>query len=178
VLSLSTDADLRVADAELVDVPPMARVRVVTWHTVFPGVVPEKQLHAVDQRSSEFSLAAMIHSRRRGRRVLKLVDRDDTIVGYATAGPHRGRLPYQGEIYDLYVHPDHHGRGGGRLLWSRASWALAELGLLPIMLWTPEHGPSRGFYGACGGVVIAKGNEGGTPVVAYGWPDALPLPLG
>ncbi len=46
--------------------------------------------------------------------------RDDAVIGFARAHPHRGRCAYAYSVeVAAYVHPDHHGAGVGRALYER-----------------------------------------------------------
>ena len=52
-----------------------------------------------------------------GYPTLVAVDTDDTVLGFACAGPHKPIAAYKHTVEDsIYVHPDHMGMGIGKAL--------------------------------------------------------------
>ncbi|HXM70612.1 MAG TPA: GNAT family N-acetyltransferase, partial [Thermoanaerobaculia bacterium] len=80
-----------------------------------------------------------------------------------------------GEVFTLYVAPDHQNRGVGSRLLEAAFQRLGEQAIHGVMLWVLARNPSRFFYEAMGGVAVASRKERLWGVVlrelAYGWPD-------
>jgi GNAT superfamily N-acetyltransferase len=115
-------------------------------------------------------------------RVVHVAELDGRIVGFAGGGRARDGAPpgYVGEVYAIYVDPDHQGKRIGRSLLRKAAEGLVERGLVPIVIWTLFDNPgSRGFYESRGGTVIGEKRElfDGYELheVGYGWRDAAPL---
>jgi ribosomal protein S18 acetylase RimI-like enzyme len=84
-----------------------------------------------------------------GRSRLYVASIDAEIVGYAGVGPERDpeAPPGTGELYALYVHPDHWGTGAGRALTDAAVAGLRASGCNAIWLWVLEANiRARTFY--------------------------------
>jgi ribosomal protein S18 acetylase RimI-like enzyme len=70
-------------------------------------------------------------------------------VGFAGLGPSHDEDAGEeaGEVYAIYVHPDHWGQGLGGALWVQAVEALRTAGYRTLTLWVLEaNGRARGFY--------------------------------
>ena len=84
-------------------------------------------------------------------------------------------LSYDGEVYTLYVLPDHQGAGNGRRLLGALFSALSAAGCRSALVWVLAKNPARFFYEAMGGTFIAIREEPFHDVVlsecAYGWSD-------
>jgi GNAT superfamily N-acetyltransferase len=75
---------------------------------------------------------------------------DGEIVGYVSVGPCRDE-PSEGELYAIYVHPEHWGTGIGRELIQAGEQRMRELGHQEAVLWVLEDNPrARRFYEAAG----------------------------
>ena len=101
---------------------------------------------------------------------------DSRVVGFANAGRARPtNLPYDWEVYTLYVLPDHQGVGHGQRLLGALFSALRYAGCRSALVWVLAGNPARFFYEAMGGILIATRYEPFHGVVldecAYGWPD-------
>jgi GNAT superfamily N-acetyltransferase len=72
----------------------------------------------------------------------------DAIVGFACVGPNRDGLDASvGELYALYVQPEHLGKGLGHQLLAAAEQRLAARGFVTATLWTLEpNDRARRFY--------------------------------
>lgn len=170
----------RIRTARTSDFAALARARVASWHRAYRGVIPQRELERVTVASS---LALFDRTTTRPEQTLLAVEPepDQDPVGYAIVGPQVDRrLPFLGEIFELYIDPDHHARGYGRTLLSAAIWRLVDAGLNPPIVWVLAANPARHFYEACGGTLVAYDNVRFGSYVgrrwAYGWADALPLP--
>jgi GNAT superfamily N-acetyltransferase len=89
-------------------------------------------------------------------------------------------LPFRGEVYELYLHPEHQRRGGGTQLLTSTLWQLSARGLTPAMLWVLERNDARHFYAGCGGRPVRRDRidvgRQSLVRVAYAWDEFLPLP--
>ncbi len=101
-------------------------------------------------------------------------------MAYGSVGPVRPNgLPFSGEVYTLYVSPDHQGRGLGRRLLFAMLAQLQTQGLTSAMLWVLAANPARFFYHAMGGAVAAERRESHLGVtldeIVYAWRDLAQL---
>ena len=64
---------------------------------------------------------------------------DDKIAGFVGFDRSRdkGTPPTMGEIWAIYVHPNHQGRGMGLALWDAAREGLIEEGCANVSIWLP-----------------------------------------
>jgi GNAT superfamily N-acetyltransferase len=119
----------------------VARVQVRTWQVAYSHIFPPERLAG---------LCAQDHAQmwRRHRPLVAEVEGD--IVGFASVGPSRDS-DGDGELYAIYVDPDHWGTGVGRKLMRAAEERLRELGHRDAFLWVFEDNPrARRFYEAAG----------------------------
>lgn len=169
-IRLATEADL----------PALAKVRIAAWHHAYRHIIPAAELQRVTVSSSHAVLERGV--RHRPRQVLVATHHGHP-VGYAIVGPQLDRrLRCLGEIYELYLHPDHQGRGLGRELLTAALWHLVESKLNPAMVWVLTQNPARHFYAACGAQLVARDSvtfgRFSSHRLAFAWTHALPLPGG
>ena len=100
--------------------------------------------------------------------------RQRRLVGLAGFGAARDRgLGHDGEVYTLYVGPDHLGRGAGRALLHGAFGALKQRGFQSCVIWSHARNHACYFYEAMGGMRVGERRVilGGMDVdeVAFGW---------
>ena len=124
------------ADAEAV-----ADVQVKTWQVAYAHALPRDRLMALSVESR-----ADMH-----RRWPPLVaEVDGAVVGFVAVGPTHDEQG-DGELYAIYVHPDHWGTGVGRALLEAGEQRLRELGHRDAHLWVLDDNPrARRFYEIAG----------------------------
>ena len=134
------------------DIDAVAVVQVRTWQAAYAGIVPAEVLDALDP--------AVNAANRRQRRIpggarTLVAEADGVIVGFVSVGPYRTqrtRDEYDrtvGELYAIYVSPEHWGTGAGRALMAAAREALA--GYPSFRLWVLEaNHRARRFYERAG----------------------------
>jgi len=167
------------------DAEALARVYVDAWRVTYAGLVPDRVLtgmsYARQTAQWRHLIAASAAGRRRAEAVLVAEDGQGGVAGMASCG--RAREPafgHQGEVYTLYVQQDHQGGGIGRGLLRAAFDALAEQGCGSALIWVLAGNPSRFFYAAMGGRLVALRREPlwGTALdeEGYGWDDLAKVP--
>jgi len=138
-----------VRPAEEDDLAAIAEIRVRSWQVAYRGIVPQGYLDSMRPEADA--------DRRRSRLARSGDPRQDAIgtlagqaAGWVAYGPYRDDdepIREAGEVYAIYVHPDHWGRGVGQAL---IQYALGELhtgGLAPVLLWVLEaNARARRFY--------------------------------
>lgn len=162
----------------------VAKVYVDTWRATYAGIIPDRSLLGMSYERQAAEWAWLIRNRNDVQPVIVATEAKHGVVGMTSLGLSRpgGRPsggPYAesriGEVFTLYVRPEHQERGIGRQLLSAAFAALAELDCVRAMVWVLRDNPSRYFYERMGGAGIAERREriGGREVdeIAYGWPD-------
>ena len=160
------------------DAVAIARVHVETWRSAYAGVLPDAYLVSM---SCERRLAHWRQTLTVGRHrepVLVAEDGAAEVIGFASFGAARRSglpvdLPYDGEIFSLYVLPDYQGRGLGRALMEAGFKGLARAGRRAAIVWVVAANPARFFYERMGGRLVAERSErfagAELPEYAYGW---------
>jgi ribosomal protein S18 acetylase RimI-like enzyme len=171
---------MRIRDARVADAAAVANVHVDAWRNAYASLIPDRVLVRM---SEQVQAARWSDTLRRGSgrgRILVAEIDGVGVVGYGSCGPSRVRsLPHAGEVYELYVAPEHQDRGiGGRLLHGLFD-ALVKRGSNSAVVWVLAGNPARFFYETMGGRRVAERDEAMWTVVlpeaAYGWDDLKAL---
>lgn len=179
-----------VRPAAVEDAPEMGRVFVDSFRTGHRGQMPE---HLLLDRTYEKSARGWVRSLREidrgerpGVRICVAVDDDanNALMGVGMCGPPhpweddraaRAAVP-TGEVWALYVAPEHQGRGAGRALVRHMADFLASRGQRRLIIGVlVANTAARAFYERLGGRLIGVRDHIDEGVVldeaVYEWPD-------
>lgn len=160
--------------AERADAGAIAAVHDAAWREAYRGVIPGRALERMITRRGD---AWWLRAVSRGTRLIVL-DAGEGVAGYASIGRNRvPALPFGGEVYELYLNPEHQGLGFGRRLFRAALRELAERGHERAIVWVlADNARGCAFYESLGGTLVARGEEqfDGTALerLAYGFRTA------
>jgi ribosomal protein S18 acetylase RimI-like enzyme len=162
---------IEIRKAKPSDATGVAEAHDEAWRSAYKGVIPGIELEKlVLRRGPEWWASAI----RKGSRVSVLIF-GESVAGYANYGRNRARsLPYDGEIYELYLRPEFQGLGFGRRLFTAVRKDLGQSGLRSLVVWAlADNAPAVEFYRALGGRPVARSSErfGSRTLekVAFGW---------
>jgi GNAT superfamily N-acetyltransferase len=98
------------------------------------------------------------------------------ITGVGSCGFNRDRVTtYNGEVYTLYIHPDHQNKGYGKQLLAGLFDIMIKREYNTALIWVLALNPSRFFYEYMGGKRVSEREEKlwGTVLneIAYAWED-------
>ncbi len=176
---------MTIREAIRADSEAIAAIYVDTWRDAYAGVLPDRMLVNMSRRRQAADWRRAISHQSGGHRVLvaEAGEAGETeIVGFGSCGPARATgLAYRGEVFTLYVDPDHQGQGFGKALLAALFRALERQGLASAVIWVLADNPARFFYQAQGGRLVGTRDQRlwGTALreMAYGWDDlAEPAP--
>jgi GNAT superfamily N-acetyltransferase len=123
------------------DAVGVARVHVASWQAAYAHALPRDQLAAlsVDERAEQWRRWPPIVAEVAGE-----------IVGFVSVGAARDE-DADGELFAIYVHPDHWSTGVGRQLMEAGEDELRRLGHREGALWVMDDNPrARRFYELAG----------------------------
>jgi ribosomal protein S18 acetylase RimI-like enzyme len=160
--------------ATIVDARMIAHVDVETWQSTYAGLLPDRMLISLSEPQRASMWSRFIASRPGD--VMAAFDEAGTVQGFGSCGLQRDAdFPYAGEVFTLYVAPDHQGGGLGRQLLLALYARLVRCGLYSCVIWVLADNPARFFYERLGGRPIAhrriQMGSAGVEAVAYAWPD-------
>jgi len=165
---------IRTATAE--DSLAIARVHVESWRDAYRDIVAATHLAGITVEERAATWLERLRADPEQRPQIFVAEDRGEVVGFVSGGKtHQSDLPFDAELYALYVKPSHQRRRLGRQL----TWALAnELmergfrGLVVGVLQANESG--RRFYESLGGEPVGGRSRviGGDShfEVFYGWP--------
>jgi ribosomal protein S18 acetylase RimI-like enzyme len=121
------------------DAAAIARVHVESWRVGYRGLLADELLAQLSVGERELMWRERLTDSKapqHRRRVNVAVDRE-SMLGFIAAGPSREQdaLARSGEIYAVYVHPQHWSMGVGRALMGSALTHLADGGANDALLW-------------------------------------------
>ena len=117
------------------DVNQVAGVHVRSWQSGYQGLLPAEYLDALraEDRSERYDFGA---APARDQPVTVVAVEQDTIYGFATTGACRDAdAAGAGQVFAVYVDPDHWRQGVGRLLIAQARDQLGRDGFREAVLW-------------------------------------------
>lgn len=167
---------VRIREARSPDAPAIARIHVDAWRNAYAGLLPDERLIKMSRDAYTLQWARVLGRKRGRERVVVAETTDADLVGFGSAGRARHQqLSFDGEIYMLYVHPEHQDCGFGRSLLTGLFSNLLARRIESAFVWVLAENPSRFFYETMGGRRIAERTETmwNTSLleVAYGWSD-------
>ena len=168
---------IRIRAARRGDTKAIGRIQVETWRDAYAGLLPDKVLLRM---SADIEGGRWVRVIEREESVVVAEDSKAGVVGFGSGGPSRVRtLPYDGEVYTLYVAPGYQGMGTGRRLLRALFAELGRVGHTSALIWVLKANQSRFFYEAMGGRDVADRTErlwgAALDESAYGW-DELTVP--
>jgi ribosomal protein S18 acetylase RimI-like enzyme len=172
----------RVRPARPQDVGALAHIHVTSWHHAYGSILAPHNLALTNFRRSVSRFRGYFWQGGQNVSLLHVVEGVEGVVGYVNSGLSNSReLGARGEVFELYLHPDAHGRGAGRKLLSAGLWALSGRRLLPAIVWVlAENQHARRFYEGMRGREVAHDSvmvgDQELGKVAYAWVDYLPWP--
>jgi ribosomal protein S18 acetylase RimI-like enzyme len=157
------------------DVEAIARVDVETWRSSYAGVLPDQLLIGMSAQRRGLFWSRFV-TRRPGDTIVAVDRQTHAVLGFGSCGAQREPdLPYAGEIFTLYVHPDWQNQGIGRPLLMALFQRLLRKDIASAVIWVLAENPARFFYEHLGGKLAARQHMevGKTKIgsVAYGWSD-------
>lgn len=125
-----------VRPATVDDSAGIAAAHVASWQTAYRGLLPDELL---DNLSTEQRQARWTDNltNPRPRTDTLVATTDHSVVGFATTGPRRCEEPAKGdgELYAIYLHPEHWGHGAGHRLHEQALERLRQQDFTTATLW-------------------------------------------
>lgn len=136
--------------ATIDDAREMAEIHVLSWQVAYRGLIPEAHLQSMSVDRREAKWRENLCDSPAATRVA--VD-NGCIVGWISTGPCRDddATPDAGELFAMYLHPDHWRRGIGQSLWDAGRASLIAAGFRTATLWVlTGNDRARRFYEANG----------------------------
>lgn len=150
VSNTNDNRDVLIRRARPEDALDVAHVHVRSWQSAYAGLLPEEFLVGLDpaRRAAHYTFGVD----RTDRPYTVVAEEQGQILGFATAGPTwNADARGAGELFGLYVDPDHWRQRCGTLLMSEARARLARLGFAEAVLWVlVGNSRAESFYGANG----------------------------
>ena len=143
--------------ATLDDARSISSIHMASWKNAYSGMVPHAALaRMINRRGLKWWEKAIRRST-----VILVIEVGDEIAGYATLGPNRvNTLPFEGEVYEIYLRPEYQGIGLGMKLFADAKNELARRGYKGLVVWSlSDNAPALSFYQNAGGKAVASGFE-------------------
>ena len=138
---MASTSEYQVRPAALGDAKAIAEVHALAARAAYQGLLPDDQLRALAPATREAKWREAIEFSEPQVQVAVLASAQggEEIVGFV--GFDRSRDPKTpattGEIWALYVRPEHWGRGVGVALWDAARDGLEEEGCTTVTVWLP-----------------------------------------
>ena len=131
------------------DAPGIAVVHVTSWQRAYRGLLPQEFLDSLSVEARTRTWTQNLEQPLLPGAATFVAEHDGRVIGFASVGPSRDEdaEPGAGELWGLYLHPDHWGAGHGHALHAHAMDALTATGVTGATLWVlTTNKRARRFY--------------------------------
>lgn len=143
---------MRIRTGGPADADEIVQVRTASWRAAYSGIVSDETLAALPEVAPDRFVRSL--ARKREFAITLVAEKGPNVIGFASvgwdtreSGEEQAGPGEPGEVWALYVHPDHWGRGAGYALMREGHRWLAERDLLPVRVWElVGNGIGRRFY--------------------------------
>lgn len=155
-------SQFNVREAVVEDAPAIASAHVRGWQVAYLRIVPASVLDglSVADRTArwERGLRGEAPGDPEGASTNYVVERDGAVVGFAVVGEYRDApAPDAGELWAMYVHPDHDRSGAGTALMEQTIQHFIDAGATTGYLWVlADNTIGRAFYEKKGWSVVPE----------------------
>lgn len=143
------------------DIKAVATIHLKCWQKAYAGLLPNSYLRSLTYASFEkrWTNGMMVNND-----VVRLLALEKSLpIGFIVGLENRtpDKCPEaSGEVWALYVHPDHWQKGAGKLLFKEFQEVMKAKGHKRLFLWVLESNErGRAFYEAMGGNLIPSTQE-------------------
>ena len=146
---METIKNITVRESEVSDALGIATVHVKSWQKTYRGQVPDEYLDSLSIPERASKLEKMIEENKKKKIHNFVIEEDKTIVGILTVGENTDDdlTPNVGQLYVIYIHPDHEGKGFGSMLMNKAIETLKADGYTKVTLWVLDtNSKARSWY--------------------------------
>ncbi|MCA0989023.1 GNAT family N-acetyltransferase [Guptibacillus algicola] len=162
---------MKIRKAVVEDSTDIARVHVNSWRTTYQGIVPSIFLESLDMKVREARWKKGLEA---GNSIFVAENNKNEIVGFANGGKNRSEeLPYDGELYAIYLLESAHRKGAGKQLFCNVAKELKDEGFHSMLVWVLNGNPADQFYLHFNPSVVTEKeiSIGGEMLLetAYGW---------
>lgn len=131
---------MRIRTGGPADADEIVEAKNAGWRAAYAGIIADEFLAALPEEPGDAFVRSLAARR---EHVLTLVaEKGPNVIGFATFGWDRRESSEEeagpgapGEVWAIYVHPDHWGRGTGYALLREGHRWLAEQGFDPVRVW-------------------------------------------
>lgn len=135
---------MKIRKAVVEDSTDIARVHVNSWRTTYQGIVPSIFLESLDMKVREARWKKGLEA---GNSIFVAENNKNEIVGFANGGKNRSEdLPYDGELYAIYLLESAHRKGAGKQLLCNVAKELKDEGFHSMLVWVLNGNPADQFY--------------------------------
>ena len=162
------------------DAPAIARVRIDSWRSTYPGIMPDAYLDGMQVEASTALWDRVLTAGPNTTCVFVAEHRSDVVgfsCGNRLAPPKHG---FDGELAAVYLRSDFQGAGLGRQLVGAVAEAVRASGATRLITWViAANKRARAFYEGLGGELVVEqpfqwdGMD--LAEAAYGWRDVEAL---
>ncbi|MQM27098.1 GNAT family N-acetyltransferase [Glycomyces albidus] len=131
---------MRIRTGGPADADEIMQLKNASWRAAYAGIVADEVLAGLSDEPSEGFVRGLSH--RREHVITLVAEKGPNVIGFATVGWDRREATEAeagpgcpGEVWAIYVHPDHWGRGAGTALMREGQRWLTDEALLPIRVW-------------------------------------------
>lgn len=164
---------MKIRKAVAEDSADIARVHVESWRTTYQGIVPNLFLDSLDIKVREARWKKELDA---GNSIFVAINEKNEIIGFANGGKNRSDdLPYDGELYAIYLLESAHRKGAGKKLICSVAKELKREGYHSMLVWVLNGNPADQFYLHFEPSYVTEQDItiGGDSLLetAYGWKD-------
>jgi GNAT superfamily N-acetyltransferase len=131
---------MRIRTGGPADADEIVQVRSASWRAAYRGIISEDVLEDLPEVASEQFVRGLARQSEHAHTFV--AEKGPNVIGFASVGWARGEVEESqagpgsaGEVWAVYVHPDHWGRGAGYALMRECHRWLFERQMLPVRVW-------------------------------------------